>query len=168
MRSLNGLFRAPVLALALTLSLAVGRTSAQQATGRIVGQVVDVQTGRPLPGALVTADGARAPALAGVEGRFILLEVPAGNATVRVSNIGYADKTITEVAVAGGGTVRLDITLDPSALQLEGIVVTSARERGSVVAALNEQRTSLSVVSGITAEEIGRTPDGDAAAADAT
>ena len=166
MRFLIRLVASPVVpVLALLLSFAPHRAAAQQPTGRIVGQVVDVQTGRPLPGAIVSVEGTRSQAMAGVEGRFIVLAVPAGSHTVRLSNIGYADKAITEVAVGAGATVRLDVTMEPSALQLEGVVVSASRERGSVAAALNEQRTALGVVSAITSEEISRTPDGDAAAA---
>jgi outer membrane receptor protein involved in Fe transport len=165
MRFLIGSTRFTVLTALALLSLAPARAAAQQPAGRIVGQVVDVQTGRPLPGAIVSVDGTRSQALAGLEGRFVILGVPAGTHTLRLANIGYADKAITEVIVGAGATVRLDVTMDPSALELEGVVVSAARERGSVAAALNEQRTALGVVSAITAEEMSRTPDGDAAAA---
>jgi hypothetical protein len=52
-----------------------------------------------------------------------------------------------------------------SLLELEGLTVSAAREKGSVSAALDQQRTATGVVSAITTEQITRSPDSDAAQA---
>lgn len=148
----------------LLLLLPIGvPLEAQAPTGRIVGQVLDAQSGRPLPGTRIEVEGTAVGTLAGLEGRFVLQNVPAGNVAVRAQMLGYAPKTITGVTVQGGASSQLDITLDPAALVLQGITVTAEQERGSVVSALNEQRTSVGVVNAIGAEQISRSPDGDAA-----
>jgi outer membrane receptor protein involved in Fe transport len=139
--------------------------SAQQILGRVTGQVMDAQTGRSLPGAQVLIEGTERGALAGLEGRFVITNVQPGTLVIRAVMLGYAPKTLTGVTLTVGQTVQVDITLDAAAIALEGITVSAQAERGSVAAALNEQRTAVGVVSGITAEEISRTPDGDAAAA---
>lgn len=151
----------------LLLSLLVLSTPAQgqPAVGRVVGQVLDAQTGRPLPGAQVMVEGTQIGVLAGLEGRYIIANVPAGAVTLRSTMLGYATKSVTGVQVTTGSTVQVDLTLDSSALELEGITVSVEQERGSVVSALNEQRNATGVVNAITAEEISRSPDGDAAAA---
>lgn len=136
---------------------------AQTAVGRVVGQVLDAQTGRPLPGAQVMVEGTAIGVLAGLEGRFVIGNAPAGTVTLRGAMLGYAAKSITGVLVEAGGTVQVDLTLDSSALQLEGITVSVEQERGSVVSALNEQRNATGVVSSIGSEQIARSPDGDAA-----
>jgi hypothetical protein len=138
---------------------------AQPAVGRVVGQVLDAQSGRPLPGAQVMVEGTQIGVLAGLEGRFVIANVPAGTVTLRSMMLGYATKSVTGVQVVTGQVVQVDLTLDSSALELEGITVSVEQERGSVVSALNEQRNATGVVSAITAEEISRSPDGDAAAA---
>ena len=51
------------------------------------------------------------------------------------------------------------------AAQLTAQMVTAAAERGSVSEALDAQRTATGVVSAVTAEQIAKSPDGDAAAA---
>src|SRR3970282_682474 len=47
-------------------------------------------------------------------------------------------------------------------VQLEGVTVSAAQERGSVSAAMDQQRTSSQIVNAVTAEQIARSPDGDA------
>ncbi len=140
---------------------------AQAATGRIVGQVVDGETGKPLPGALVRVAGTAIETLAGVDGRFILGPLPTGPTTLRVSNFGYATKEVTGIEVPGGGSARMDVTLEPAAVAVADLAVrvTAEGERGSVARALNAQRTALAVTNTIGSEQIGRSPDGHAAEA---
>jgi outer membrane receptor for ferrienterochelin and colicin len=133
--------------------------------GRVIGRVVDAETGRPLPGAQVAVEGTAVLRVAGVDGRFVLTGVPAGEQTVVVRFIGYAPKSVTGIQVPEGAAVALDVTLEASAVAVAGIVVTAAREAGSVSRALDAQRAAVGVTSAITSEQIARSPDSDAGAA---
>ena len=164
MRSPRSLIRHALLQGCL-LALAILPAQAQQPTGRIVGQVLDASNGRPLPGAQLMVEGTQTGSIAGLEGRFVLPNVPAGTQSVRFLMIGYAQKTVSGVEVPAGGVAQLNVTLESSAVELAGITVSVEQERGSVASALNQQRNATGVVSAITAEEISRSPDGDAAAA---
>lgn len=164
MRSPRSLLRHSIVQGLLVL-LCIVPAGAQQGTGRIVGQVVDASNGRPLPGAQLMVEGTQAGSIAGLEGRFVLPNVPSGNQSVRFLMIGYATKTVSGVEVPAGGVAQLNVTLESSAVELAGITVSVEQERGSVASALNQQRNATGVVSAITAEEISRSPDGDAAAA---
>ncbi|MDQ3555150.1 MAG: outer membrane beta-barrel protein [Gemmatimonadota bacterium] len=158
--------RCAALLLLLLPVLTPASASAQtSAGGRIVGRVLDSATGRPLTGARVAVQGTPLSAISGVDGRYTVQGVPGGIRSLAVSYLGFADKTVTGVQVAAGGSTKLDVTLEPQALALEAITVTAATERGSVNRALDEQRTSTGVVNAVTAEQIARSPDGDAAAA---
>lgn len=139
--------------------------AAQGATGRIVGRVVDGGSGRPLTGAQVLVRNTTLRAVSGVDGRYVVANVPAGTQALVVTHLGYAAKTVTDVQVPAGGAAELDVVLDVEALAIEGLTVSATRERGSVARALDEQRSSVGVVSAITADQISRSPDGDAAAA---
>jgi hypothetical protein len=75
----------------------------QPSEGRIVGRIMDAESGRTLPGAQVVIDGTSTGVLAGVDGRYILLRVPAGVVDVRAVMIGFSTKTITGVVVPPGG-----------------------------------------------------------------
>ncbi len=155
---------APLL-LACTLALPGLASGQAGGTGRIVGRVLDAESGRALTGARILVQGTTRGATAGVDGRYLIQAVPGGTQTLTVSLVGYADKTITGLQVPGGGSVSADVTLSAQALGLEAITVTASAERGSVSRALDEQRTAVGVVSSVTAEQIARSPDGDAAAA---
>jgi len=137
------------------------------ATGRIVGRVVDATQGAPIVGAQVEVVGAPAPILASsaLDGRFTLDKVPAGAASVRVRMIGYQPKLVTGVAVTSGQTVQQNVALSSEVVQLAEIEVNAEAERGSVSRALEEQRSANNIVNTVTAEQIERSPDGDAAEA---
>ncbi len=109
---------------AFMLALAsVVPASAQQQTGRVIGLVVDAETGQPLVGAQVNVEGTTIGMLANNDGRFLLQNVPTGDHTIHVERIGYAIGNQT-VTVTEGGTATANFQLQPQAVQLEGMVVT--------------------------------------------
>ncbi|HYW09341.1 MAG TPA: TonB-dependent receptor [Longimicrobium sp.] len=156
-------FRAACAGLLLLAAIAA---PAHAQTGRIAGRVIDTGTGRPIAGARVAVIIAPArSAVTAVDGTYQIRNVPAGAYSVAASHLGHATKTVTDVRVGAGAAVSLDISLAPRALAMEGITVTAARERGSVNRALDEQRTATGVVNAVTADQIARSPDSDAAQA---
>ena len=133
--------------------------------GRLLGQVRDAATGQPLPGAQVLLEGGPRGVVAGVDGRFQLDQLPAGTVSIQVLLLGYAPTTVDGIAVTEGGLARVEVLLERQALALAGITVSAEADMGSAVTLLSEQRTAESLVSAISAEQIARSPDGDAAAA---
>lgn len=155
-------FRRMAGASVLALALLPGASSAQ--TGSIVGRVINAQNAEPVVSAQVfLADGIGT--LSDLEGRYILRGVSAGEHDVQVQVIGFAAKTITGVVVQGGTTTTLDVTMEPSAIALEGITVSAAAERGSTTSLLTERARAPVVQDAIGADQISRSPDGDAAEA---
>ncbi|HSJ09210.1 MAG TPA: carboxypeptidase regulatory-like domain-containing protein, partial [Longimicrobiales bacterium] len=152
-------------ALQLTALLVAMPLQAQTGTGRIVGRVVDAQTGAGVANVTIEVSGTTLGALSGVDGRYVISAVPAGTVSLRAQSIGYAAKTVTDVRVVAGAAVEQVLTLESAAVQIEAIQVTAAAERGSVARALDQQRTATGIVNSVTAEQIARSPDGDAAAA---
>lgn len=134
-------------------------------TGRIVGRVIDAATGQGIADAGVQVVGTTIGVQSGVDGRFALNGVPAGTVTLHVRRIGFTAKTITGLLLDGGQTLEQSVTLAPAAARVAAQVVTASSERGTVNAALDEQRRAVGVVNAITSEQIGKSPDGDAAQA---
>jgi len=124
--------------------------------------VLDAETGRGLPGAQIVVENTALGVLAGVDGRYLIRRIPAGTVTVRIEMLGFATKTMSGLVIPAGGTAEANVSLETSAILLDEIVVTAAEERGSVARALDDQRNSIVVVSAISAEELSRSPDGDA------
>jgi TonB-dependent starch-binding outer membrane protein SusC len=109
-----------------------------QERGTVAGVVVEAATERPLAGVQVSIAGTTLGTLTNQEGRYIILNVPAGGRDVRVTRIGYAQVT-QPVTVVPGETVSVDFRLAESAVALEGLVIAvtgeaqRVRERGNVV-----------------------------------
>jgi hypothetical protein len=133
--------------------------------GRIVGRVLDAQTGAGLPNVSIEVMKSRLRVMSGLDGRYIVNGVAPGEIALRAQTLGYAAKTVTAVQVTAGRAVELNIALDPSAVELAAIEVTAGAERGSVSRALDMQRNAAGIMNAISSEQMARSPDSDAAAA---
>ncbi|MCG6986778.1 MAG: SusC/RagA family TonB-linked outer membrane protein [Gemmatimonadetes bacterium] len=115
-----------------------------QATGTVTGTVTDVASGRPLAQAQVHIPALRRGAQANGEGRYLLLNVPAGDYELRVELIGYASGS-ARITVPPGGTVTQSFQLSTSAIALDELVVTATgqqrtREVANAVGTLDVRR----------------------------
>ena len=85
------------ICLAFVLSLPLD-SAAQPVTGRVTGTVVEARTGAPLAAVLVKVQSTGQQAFSNEDGRFEIIDVPAGAQTIVVSVVGY-------------GLVRRDVTI---------------------------------------------------------
>ncbi|MFM8603706.1 MAG: carboxypeptidase regulatory-like domain-containing protein, partial [Gemmatimonadota bacterium] len=155
-----------VLLVYLTLLCVSTILPAQSATtGRIVGRILDAANGAAITDAGIQLVGTTQGTLSGVDGRYTLVGVAPGTVSILVRRIGYAPKTVTGLVVVAGQTLQQDVSLAQATVQLTASVVTAAVERGSVNEALDQQRTATGIVNAVTAEQIAKSPDGDAAKA---
>ncbi|MGI9629320.1 MAG: carboxypeptidase-like regulatory domain-containing protein, partial [Longimicrobiales bacterium] len=150
------------VALLLAAALAVpAGVSAQD--GTVTGQVTDATTQRPLGSVQVFLVDTGLGTLTRDNGRYILLNVPAGTYTLRAERIGYAATEI-EVSVPSGGTSQQDFTMQSQALGLDEIVVTgtagSARRReiGNSISQLNVAQDVVEPPANVDALLQGRVP----------
>jgi TonB-dependent receptor len=136
-----------------------------QSTGTISGVVTDKATSGFLVGADVRLAGTDLATATARDGTFTLANVPAGTQTVEVSYVGRKTKSVT-VTVTAGATAATTIDLgETDVLVLEAVTVESVREGQS--RAINQQRTSNTVMNVISSDAIGNLPDntvGDALA----
>jgi TonB-dependent receptor len=151
-----------VLALATLFHAATA--SAQQPTGRIVGRVINATTGQGIVDVGVQVVGTSIGVSTGVDGRFSVT-VPAGTVTLHARRIGFAPKTVTGILLEAGKTLDQSIALATATVELTTQVVTASSERGTVNEALDAQRTAVGVVNSVTAEQIAKSPDANAAQA---
>ena len=90
--------------------------------GTITGTVTDAETSEPLPGATVQVAGTSVGTATNVNGMYEL-SAPSGTQTLQVSFVGY-DTVERDVQVEAGETITADFGLEPSAEQLDEVVVT--------------------------------------------
>ncbi len=153
------------IAAAVVPAFSAGAQSTDAPVGRITGRVIDSKSGQGIPSAGVQLVGTTIGTQSGIDGRYTITRVPAGTTTLQVRRIGYGPKTITGIVVPANGSIELDISLTSADVQLAAVSVTATKEKGTVNEALNQQKNATNAVNAITAEQIARSPDSDAAQA---
>ena len=111
--------RCVLYALLTACLLVAPGVGAQQLTGRVTDQL----SGEPLAAVQVFIAGSGIGALSQQNGRYLLLNVPAGTHTLTAERIGYRSVT-QQATVSAGETVVQDFVLNETALGLDEIVVT--------------------------------------------
>jgi outer membrane receptor protein involved in Fe transport len=124
-RRIGRALRIASLVAAVALLLAPG-TGLCGTTGKIAGRILDKQK-QPLPGANVILIGVQLGAATDGEGRYTIINIPAGKYQVKISLIGYQAVTVTDITVSSDKTTKLDIELAESAVALAEIVVSAKR-----------------------------------------
>ena len=136
-----------------------------QPQGRITGRVIDGKTGAGISDAMIRVSGASTGTKSVIDGRFSISSVPAGTVTLDVRRIGYTAKSVTGLEVGKNEAIAQNVILYPATVTLTTTVVTASSERGTVNEALDRQRNSIPIANSVTAEQITRSGDGDAAQA---
>jgi len=132
----------PAAAVAALTVVLVAAVPAAAQVGNVTGMVVDATSGAPINGAQVQIQGTQRGELTNAQGRFLILNVPTGQQTVRVTYIGYGTDQAT-VDVTEGGTASVDFQLDVSAVTLDEVVVTGTagaveqRKLGQSISSVN-------------------------------
>ncbi len=99
---------------------------AETRRGIITGKIKDAATDNPLENVNVLVDGTPFGAATDKKGEFVIGDIEAGDHTLKISMVGYKEKTI-QFEVVPDAIVVINITLDPTVLSSDGIVVTATR-----------------------------------------
>jgi TonB-dependent starch-binding outer membrane protein SusC len=127
----------------LTAVLVATSPLAAQTTGTVQGTVREAMTQRTLSSVQVHIPSMNRGVLSNADGRYQLINLPAGTHVIRFQRIGYATVTQT-VTVAAGEPVRLDVEMTASAVALDEVVVSGTggqaverRKLGNTIASIN-------------------------------
>ncbi len=96
-------------------------------TGKLAGKITEKSSSEPLIGANVIVVGTTLGASTGVDGSYVILNVPPGTYTLRVTMIGYTTKAISDARVNVDQTTTIDVTMEPSPVLLGEVVVQAER-----------------------------------------
>lgn len=96
-------------------------------TGKIAGKITDAQNGEPLPGANIQIMGSAMGATSDLNGEYIILNVPPGVVSVKVSFVGYESQLFTDVRVMLDLTTNLPARLKPSTVQMKEVVIIAQK-----------------------------------------
>jgi TonB-linked SusC/RagA family outer membrane protein len=106
-----------VLRAAGALALLPSPASGQQ---EVAGVIVDARSQRPLEGASVSVVGGNIVVRTDARGQFRLVNLSAGEVTLRAALVGY--RPVTQSVAAGDATIRIE--LHEQAINLDEVVVT--------------------------------------------
>jgi outer membrane receptor protein involved in Fe transport len=94
--------------------------------GKVSGVVRDAKQ-QPLAGVNVALIGVPLGAISDLEGRYTILNVPAGTYSIKASLIGHQTTTVTGLSIPADRTTTQDFSLKEEAVALEEVVVSARR-----------------------------------------
>lgn len=126
------------------------------ADGRIEGQIKATEQGIALQGAKIRILELNREAVSQRDGRFVFLDVKAGNYTLVTSYIG-ADDIKRSVVVQDQQTTRENFQLVGVSGLVENVIVIG--QAAGINKALNKQRSADNILTAVSADAIGQFPD---------
>lgn len=111
-----------------------------------------------MPGASVVLNPGNKKTVSNQEGKAIFQNINAGNYTFTIEYIGY-QRLERSVALQAGINEQV-VQLDPAVGKLSEVIVLGDRLKGQAKA-LSQQKNNLNITNVISADQIGRFPDGN-------
>jgi outer membrane receptor protein involved in Fe transport len=136
-------------------------------TGKLRGKIVGTDTGEPIGFAdvlLIPADTTlhKVGGLTNADGTF-LLEAAPGKYTLQIRALSYAIKRIEGVELKADVLLPLDAAISPEAIQQQEVVVEAKAKTNTEASMLAARRKAASVGDAVSAEQVRKSPDKDAA-----
>ncbi len=134
-------------------------------TGKIRGKITDAKTGEELIGATVMVKNTAIGTVSDLDGNYTLNKLKPGHYTLIIRYVSFAPQIITGLIVENKGVKVLNIRLKPVSLGLNEVEIKAKAVKRSEAAMLTLQKKSSTVIEGLSAEQISRAGDSDAAEA---
>ncbi len=130
--------------------------------GGIKGVVTDAKNNTTLIGVVVFINGTAKGTATDIDGKYELLGLDDGTYEVTFTYTNYTTNKQT-VTIAGNQDVALDVKMTGETTELKGHVIKSGKVTNTENSVINEIKSSSNVVSGISAAQITKTMDRNAA-----
>jgi TonB-dependent receptor len=147
----------------VTFVFAFGVMSSFAQMGSISGTITDAKTGEAIIGANIIISGTSVGAASDINGQYQIENLKPGTYSLSISFITFKTHQIPDLLVESGKKTAVSVALQEDATELKEVVITGTREINNDVSLLTAIRESKLVVSGISAEQIVKLPDNDAA-----
>src|SRR5688572_11749379 len=132
-----------------------------QSTGVVEGRVFNTATGEYVRNAEVRLQGTNQTVYSGDGGRYRMVNVPAGQATLAVEYVGYPAVT-SAVNVSAGQTAQHNFDLvqgGSETVQLGQFVVSAEREGNAK--AIMQQRRNMNITTSVASDVFGDVAEGN-------
>jgi outer membrane receptor for ferrienterochelin and colicin len=131
--------------------------------GTIEGIVTDRKTNETLVGAQILIMGTTTGTTANLNGEYRITKIQPGIIDLQISFISYEPVIVENISIERGRTLTINVELEEVSQVLEGVTVTARRTTYTETSLIQSIRTSQVVTSGISAQQIARSQDSDAA-----
>lgn len=145
------------------LLLLVAAFPALAQTGSIKGLIIDESTQETLIGVNVTADDATIGTTTDIDGNYEIAGLAEGTYRLHFTYMGYADKIVEGIVVKAGEATVVNVSMGVAQNELASVEIVDFKKTNSETAVLLEIKQINQVASGISAQQIGKTADRDAA-----
>jgi outer membrane receptor protein involved in Fe transport len=145
----------------LILIASISFTYAQE--GTIRGTIKDAKSKEDLVGATIFIEGLNKGAAADINGFFTIGRVPVGSYKIKISFVGYNPKFIENVKVLADQVTEINAFVEEETATLNEVKVVGQKLTNTEVSVISEIKAAQQVVSGISAAQIGKTLDRNAA-----
>lgn len=149
----------------LFITLLLWATAAFSQTGVLRGTIRDGKTNEVIIGATVQIVGMTLGGSTDVNGQFDIPKVPAGVHNVQISYVSYKTKTVPNIRIESGNSTVLETDLLEDNQQLQEVVVRAGRATNTEIAVVTEIKQIKAMAVGVSAQQIQKSQDRDAAAA---
>lgn len=146
------------------VALLIYSFSFAQTKGTIKGVITDKEASNaPLPFANVLVKGTNVTTTTNENGEYFL-KIDPGTYNVEFSFVGY-ENVVSPITVKNGEIVEINIALGSGGYQLKDVVIQNVRRKNTESAILLEMKQAKQIISAISAEQMSKGTDGNAAQA---
>ena len=148
----------------ILLVLLFGLSASFAQTGTVRGDLIDDATGETIPFANILVVETAGGVSTDLDGAFSI-DLPVGFYTFKVSYIGYAELSVSEIEVKDGEVTLINLRLQEESEVLDEVVVTAKAIRTTEAALMTIQKKAPGLLDGISTQAIRRSGDSDVGSA---
>ncbi|NOX85625.1 MAG: TonB-dependent receptor [Chlorobi bacterium] len=136
-----------------------------QSQGILRGKIIDGETGEELIGATMMIKGTSTGAATDLDGNYTISGLEPGTYTFVCQYISYEPQTFEQVEIKEGDVTLLNVQLNTISLGLEEVEIKAKMVQRTEAALLTVQKKSANVIDGVSAQQMTRGGDSEAAGA---
>ena len=134
-------------------------------TGILRGKVIDAETGEELIGAAVVVTGTTKGTITDFDGNYTLPGLTPGTQSITIQYVSYESQVFNDVVIHDGEVTVLDVNMGQSVIAVQEVEIVARARQRTEASLMVMQRKSATVLDGISAQQISRLGDSDAASA---
>ncbi len=152
----------PLILLSILFLITSNKANSQ---GILMGKIIDAETGEELIGATMMIKGTAIGAATDLDGNYTISSIDPGTYTFLCQFISYDTQVFDNVEINDGKVTIINVKLSTVSVGLDEVEIKAKMENRTEAALLTVQKKSANVIDGISAQQMSRSGDSEAAGA---